>query len=111
MMDRQHAVRLIGMLEDEINNGGFHQFFYNSAGDDTAEIIQALETIGALKTAAIVKSAAGKFPGGMPPQDRFARQDLLLDTVAPKGDEFNTLDQEFYTHPDDLSNLQPRFTA
>jgi hypothetical protein len=48
-MDTQQVVTLIEALEGEINNGGFHQFFYNNAGDDTVEIIKALETIGADK--------------------------------------------------------------
>jgi hypothetical protein len=63
-------------LEDEVNNGGFHQFFYNDAGNNTLQTIQALEAVGAAKIAAIVKRAA-MFPGGMPPKDRFARQDVL----------------------------------
>ena len=45
-MQGQEVTSLIEDLEAEINNGGFHQYFYNSAGDNTAETIQALETIG-----------------------------------------------------------------
>ena len=101
---------MIEVLEGEVNNGGFHQFFYNSAGDETAEIIQALEAIGALKIAVIVRRAAGKFPGGMPPKDRFVRQDLLLDRVAPDSGVFNDLDQEFYAYPDDLSGLLDKYS-
>ena len=48
------VVDLIDALEGEVNNGGFHQYFYNSAGDRTAETIQALEIIGAFAMADIV---------------------------------------------------------
>jgi hypothetical protein len=96
---------LIALLQEEINNGGFDQFFFNSAGDETAEIIQALEIIGAKQTIGIFRKAAGKFPGGMPPKDRFARQDVLLEKVSPDGDAFTELDQEFYKDPDNLSAL------
>ena len=33
-MDRDEVARLVELLEGEINNGGFHQFFYNSTGDE-----------------------------------------------------------------------------
>jgi hypothetical protein len=55
---------LIETLEGEVNNGGFDQFFYNSAGNNTADTILALQAIGAARTADIVKRAAAMFPGG-----------------------------------------------
>lgn len=53
---------LVEELEAEINNGGFDQFFFNSASDRTDEIIAALLLIGAAHTANIVKTAMAKFP-------------------------------------------------
>jgi len=54
--------KLVGALEAEGNNSGFDQFFYNSAGDNTAETIRTLETIGAVTVSDILKRAAAKFP-------------------------------------------------
>lgn len=110
-MSRDDVVRLVELLEGEVNNGGFHQFFYNSSGDDTAETIQALEMIGALKAADIVKRAASKFPSGTPPKDRFARQDLLLDQVDPEIRVFGELDEEFYSYPDNLQGLLGEYAS
>jgi len=107
-MDHKEIARLIGNLEAEVNNGGFDQFFYNSAGDDTAETIRALETIGADTVADIVKRAAAKFPGGVPPKDRFQRQDVLHQ-VSPESDAFDELDGEFYGYPDDLPGLLAKY--
>jgi Domain of unknown function (DUF4375) len=107
-MDPQEVVALIGALEDEVNNGGFDQFFYNSPGDNTMETIQALEAVGALTTADIVRRAAAKFPGGTPPKDRFARQDVLLENF-PDAAAFRELDEEFYAYPDDLSRLLSKY--
>ena len=95
---------LIDELEAEINNGGFDQFFFNSAGDYTEETIQALVSIGATHTADIVKNAAAKFPGGMPPKNRDARQELLED-VSPDTDAFEQFDEEFLAYKDDLASL------
>jgi hypothetical protein len=111
VMEQDEIVRLIDALEGEINNGGFHQFFYNSAGDETAEIIHALQTVGAERMADIVKRATAKFPGGMPPKDRFARQDLLLDTVSPEDDVFSDLEREFYAYPENLAALISEYRA
>ncbi len=109
-MDQAKIAALIGALEAEVNNGGFDQFFYNSAGDNTAETIQALDAIGAVTMADIVKRAAAKFPHGMPPKDRFARQELLLE-ISPSAEAFEELDGEFYGYPDDLADLLQRFIS
>lgn len=95
---------LVDGLEAEINNGGFDQFFFNSAGDYTEETIQALIKIGALHTADIVKKAAAKFPGGMPPKERDDRQELLED-ISPDSDAFENFDEEFLAYEDDLASL------
>ena len=109
-MVAQEVADLIGALEDEVNNGGFHQFFYNNAGDNTMETIQALETIGAAKIADVVKRAAALFPGGMPPKDRFARQDVLLENF-PRAEAFEALNDEFYAYPDDLADLLAKYKS
>lgn len=71
-MDTAEAVALVNAVEGEVNNGGFHQFFYNSAGDNTVETMRVLEIIGAHNMAAIVTRAAA-IPSGIPSRDRFAR--------------------------------------
>jgi hypothetical protein len=101
--------RLVGWLEAEINNGGFDQFFFNSAGDETSATIEALEAIGAHRTAAIVRQACARFPGGMPPADRDARQQLLIDVVSPDADAFESEDDAFLAYEDDLEDLVARY--
>jgi predicted nucleic acid-binding Zn-ribbon protein len=103
-LSMDEVVDLIDALEGEVNNGGFHQYFYNSAGDRTAEAIQALEIVGAFAMADIVKKAAQKFPFGMPPKGRFERQDVLLEAY-PNAAAFRALDEEFYRYPDNLAAL------
>ena len=62
-MEKTKVVALIEALEAEVNNGGFDQFFFNNAGDQTAETIEALIAIGATHTASIVRAAATSFTG------------------------------------------------
>jgi hypothetical protein len=100
-MDKQEVTELVRALEDEVNNGGFDPFFYNNAGDNTVETIEALQIIGAVKMADIVKGAASMFPGGIPPKDRFARQRILLESF-PDRVAFEPLDNEFFDYPDNV---------
>jgi hypothetical protein len=94
----------------EVNNGGFHQFFYNSTGNETAEIILALETIGARKLAGIIKKAAEKFPGRMPPKNRLARGRLLA-RIDPEIKIFESLDKKFWSNPDDWEGLLEKYAG
>jgi hypothetical protein len=103
-MEPSEIRRLIDALEAEVNNGGFDQFFFNEAGNEAAATIDALDAVGASRTAAIVRSACAKFPTGMPPADRSARQ-TLLETVSPDSDAFEEEDDRFYVYEDDLSAL------
>jgi hypothetical protein len=109
-MDKAKVKDLIDEFEAEVNNGGFDQYFYNSAGDGTAETIQALEAIGALHMADILRRAAAMFPGGMPPKERFDRQHVLLELFR-EAEAFEVLDNEFYAYPDDLGALLKKFVA
>jgi hypothetical protein len=109
-MDTQEVVDLVNSVEGEVNNGGFHQFFYNNAGDNTIETIQALEIIGAKNMADIVRRAAAMFPGGMPPKDRFARQDVLLEKY-PRAEAFESLNDEFFAYPDDVARLLAKYKS
>ena len=109
-MSRAQVVELIGALEAEVNNGGFDQFFFNSAGNRTAETIAALKAIGAKRTADIVSRAAAKFPAGLPPSDRTKRQELL-EKVSPDADAFDEEDEAFLKYEDNLSELLKKYTG
>jgi Domain of unknown function (DUF4375) len=109
-LSADEVVGLIEALEGEVNNGGFHQYIYNSAGDRIAETIQALEIIGAFAMADIVRRAAQKFPYGKPPKDRFERQGILLE-LYPSPAPFRELDEEFYNYPDNLGALLTNYKS
>ena len=96
-------------LEREINNGGFNQFYFNSAGDFAHETIESLKAIGAHKTAEIVKKANDQFPKGIVPSDRAVRQELL-EKIEIKANEFwDELDQKFFEYEEDLNSLNMEY--
>jgi hypothetical protein len=93
-------------LEAEVNNGGFHQYFFNTAGDHAQETIGALQEIGANYTAGLLQQAMSVFPGQAPLADRYERQEQLLDKIGEEGVAFlNELDQKFYAYTDPIGAL------
>lgn len=109
-MSPSEVFRLVDDLESEVNNGGFHQFFFNSSGDATAETIGALDIIGAHSVAALLRRAAELFPGGFPPKDRQTRLEILR-SWFPNTNEFRRLDDEFLLYPDDLGSLRANYVS
>jgi hypothetical protein len=96
-------------LEAEVNNGGFDQFYINSAGDYAGVTPAALREIGASRAAEIVQAANSVFGPMGPPTDRDARWEALDGLGAPATDVLGELDARFYEYPDDLEALLLRF--
>ena len=98
----QRILYVTQTLEQEVNNGGFSQYFYNSAGDLANELIAAFTAIGAYKTAAICQKALSAFRDGVP-TDRAERQALLERLHSDK--LWEKCDDAFYEYEDDLESL------
>jgi hypothetical protein len=97
---------LTQIVEEEVNNGGFSQFFYNSCGDFACEIVDAFTKIGALKTAKICQKAVAVF-GDTVPVDRERRQALMENPRFEK--VFEKCDDAFYEYEDDLEALNAAY--
>jgi Domain of unknown function (DUF4375) len=101
---KTQVARCIHMLEAEVNNGGFHQFFLNSSGEYVPETLSALGEVGATKTRDLLKRAtAVAFPGGYP-TDPAAHQASLADLDDVAG-ALEPLDAEFYRYLEPLTDL------
>lgn len=91
-------------LEMEINNGGFLQFFYNSSGDFSSELVYAFTTIEANKTVEICKKALAAF-GREIPNDRTKRREMLDEMESDEIDELlESCDNAFYEYDLDSFN-------
>ena len=92
-------------LEMEVNNGGFSQFFRNSSGDFSGELVDAFTTIGANTTAAICKKAISAF-GRDIPADRDEREEMLDETETEELDKIlEECDSAFLNYEDNLNDL------
>ena len=106
LTEPERVLFIVWAAVGQIENGGFDQFFYNSSGNFALEAVSALEAIGAIHKAAVVKRALALFPDSLPPRDRDARIELL-DNIAGTEDEdaFDPLNEEFYTIPENTDLL------
>lgn len=105
----ERVVLCLDALEREVNNGGFAQFFENSAGDHALETIEALRTLGAPRVAGLVAEAVAVFPDGGPATDRERRQrqvEQLDDRARAKLDQ---LDGAFQDYPERLTVLERQY--
>ena len=82
----------VGSLRTELNNGGFDQYFFNSAGDLAAIAAAAAEQAGATELASLIRQAL-ELLNAADPSDRMARQDALH---RLKPEDFELLDQAYF---------------
>jgi hypothetical protein len=97
-------------LEREVNNGGFHQYFWNSAGEHAEETVLSLKEIGAVKTAEILQKAIDMFPKSKVPKNRAERQ-KLVEKIDPETEVWEKLDKKFMDYEEDLNALNIQFVA
>jgi hypothetical protein len=110
LSDPERVFVAIWSLEAEVNNGGFDQYFFNSAGDLAEHTPAALEAIGASHTAEIVRQANRLFGRGGPSPERNKRQKQLESLPATASNEFDRLDEAFYEYEDDLETMLKAYT-
>ena len=83
-------------LEAEVNNGGFAQYFENSAGDHAVGTPDALRAVGAPEMASLVEQAMQPFGPSGPPADRDARSKAIQALPASARELWDQLDGQFY---------------
>lgn len=106
----------VGVLEGEVYNGGFDQFFSNSSGAYYALAAEGLEALKAEASLRLLQDAARLLFGEEPPpSDRQERWDVMKRHVQPLGDEdpvtpeLDALDREFWADPDGLDERLAAF--
>jgi hypothetical protein len=101
----QKVFSAIWSLESAVNNGGFSEYFANDSAETAPFFVEALETIGASKTASICgRALAAAFPAGLP-QTPEAIRSVAADFSAEIVDKLEPLDREFFSYPDSLTDL------
>ncbi|UYV16843.1 DMP19 family protein [Porphyrobacter sp. ULC335] len=109
----------VGVLEGEVYNGGFHQYFWNSSGTYYADAIAGLKALEAETSLLILQAAARLLFGAtLPPVDRHARwtamkrRERLQGWLGQSGKasaKLDKLDKSFWEDPDRLGEKLTAF--
>ena len=94
----------LDVLEDNVTNGGFIQFFFNSSGQFTHEVFQAYMAIKAENTVDILTKAIYLFPVIPVPKNLRIRQQILMEKNT-NIDLWDELDTQFYKYEDNIISL------
>jgi len=103
----------VGVLDGEVHNGGFDQFFWNSSGGFFREAVSGLEVIGAYQALdLLLKAKQIAFPDEQPPVDCEERRVSLRSREAASRDSaLDVLDHAFWKDPDGLGTKFTRFAV
>jgi hypothetical protein len=107
----QKVFSSIWALESEVNSGGFSQYFLNNSCETAPFVAEALDSIGAPRTADICRRAiTTAFPAGLP-----SSPDAISPAAAEFSDEvmqnLGSLDNEFFAYPHNLTDLLFAFVS
>ena len=107
----QRVFSAIWAVESEVNNGGFSQYFVNSSAETVPFVAEALDIIGAPKTAAICRRAISiAFPAGIPATTKAIRS-AAAHFPGETMEKLEPLDQEFFAYPHSLTDLLFAYVA
>lgn len=95
----------VDILEGEVNNGGFDQFFFNSSGDYTYEILEAYKNIRAYKTSELISEAIKNFPILPVSSNTIKRRDVMQDLHSEISKIWDNLSDKFYEYEEDIMKL------
>ncbi len=109
--EKEQAIYSIWWLEAEVNNGGFHQYFWNSAGDYADTTLKSLGNIGALKTASLLEQAIEVAFGGSLPSSREDRQNQLEVDGDIKMEKLGELDFLFYEYSENFYEMLDNYVS
>jgi hypothetical protein len=95
-------------LDAEVRNGGFSQYYFNSAGELASHAVKAARVVGAPELAGIIEKANAHFGPKGPHPDRAKRMQQLSKIEV---EVFEKLDTQYYKCSERLSEILPRYAA
>ena len=105
----QKHVLAVRMLIDEVNNGGFLQYFVNSSGDNWQDANAGLAAIGAAGDGRLFKKVLTQFRPDSPSVDRRTRHEQVATIAAKEDRPFEQLESEFYEDKEDREVLLTQY--
>lgn len=92
-------------LKEEVDNGGFAQYFSGPVGDGAALALQALKDMQAAPLLRTLQKALAVFPASRPPVDT-ARRIKVIEAIRRRASPaWAICDEEFYLREDGLADF------
>ncbi|MCA9277829.1 MAG: DUF4375 domain-containing protein [Phycisphaeraceae bacterium] len=107
----ERHVLAVRICIDQIENGGFTQYFFNSAGDNWPDAVAGFEAMGNITDYALLAEAAKMFGAAEPSTDRDERQQQLAKVIRKNEETFSPLDRAFYEDKGSRELLLLRYIA
>ena len=103
----RRALYLTWVVEAEVNNGGFNQYYYNTDGKFAAQAVEAFEYFGATRHAALMKEANSVREAEKAEMAKFKDAGTLeAFSESYEHSKLGPLDDRFYAVGEDLSRLR-----
>lgn len=113
LKEKEKVVYTIAILDMEVNNGGFNQYFINGYGQFARETINSLKKIGANKTAEILIEVLGRIQNNL--SDDTFRNNLLNGKIKDLYEDdildnfLSFMDNQYYKYEDDIGALLGKY--
>jgi hypothetical protein len=92
-------------MKEEVDNGGFSQYFNGPVGDGASLALQALRDMQAAQLVKTVQKALAVFPAAKPPADQVRRVKLVDGMKRRAQGVWSVCDDEFYLREEDLAKF------
>jgi hypothetical protein len=101
------ALYVTAGVEDEVNNGGFNQYYWNSTGKFADQAVAAFEFFGAHQYAALMQEANRVHAAEVAEIEKFKKQGTLQAfSDSYKVSKLGPLDERFYKIEENLRALR-----
>jgi len=111
LTESQRAYYVLSILDAEVRNGGFHQYYFNSSGEGAVDAPTLARLVGAEETARVIGRANALFGTDGPPRNRRQRQRRLAAFTPSQDDELDHLNDEYYGLQEKLEAILPFFAT
>ena len=105
LTDVEKHICAIQMLNSEVVNGGFTQYYFNSSGNNWEDARDGLKAVGSIELLAILNETIAKFPDHTPSTSRKKRSDQLAKIVKKDDSAFNDESSRWYKATESLEKL------
>lgn len=105
----QRHYSAVRVLDAEVRNGGFSQYFFNSSGDEWKSALSGLEAMGSRDRLALLQKALAKFDKSSPSEFRNQRMQQLAKIEDGKDSVFDQLETRYYKSSENLDVMVMRY--